>query len=338
MKSLFALVFLIGCLLGRAQTPASLTLSRTIPLPGVTGRFDHLAIDTANNRLFVAATSNHSVEVIDLKTDKIQQSIGGLGKPHGLAWNAATGSLYVADGALGQLRVYKGAPFAFAGKIDLSDDADDMIYDEADHLLFVGHGGGDAANPARVAVVDTVNFALIANIPVTAHPEALDIDLRTRNIFVNVADANEVAVIDATTKAITAHWKLTKAADNVPLAFDGQRKTLYVACRKPGAVTELDATTGKELASLPAADGADDLFYDPALRRVYVICGAGEVDVYQADGANSLHMLEKLHTAPGAKTGLFVSSQNLLYICVPGTAVQPAEIRVYTTARNGGKQ
>jgi hypothetical protein len=31
-----------------AAEPATLTLTQTIPLPGVNGRFDHFAIDTAS--------------------------------------------------------------------------------------------------------------------------------------------------------------------------------------------------------------------------------------------------------------------------------------------------
>ncbi|MGA3372211.1 MAG: histidine-type phosphatase [Terracidiphilus sp.] len=332
MRILLTLCLLVCCAVSHAQSPAPLSLSRTIPLPGVSGRFDHLAIDAAGNRLFIAATGNHSVEVINLTTDKVEQSITGLGKPHGLAWIAATGSLYVADGSLGELRVYSGTPLALAGKIKLSDDADDMVYDEADHLLFVGHGGGNAANPAKVAVVETKSFTLAASVSVATHPEALDIDPKSGRVFANIADANEVAVIDTASKAVAARWKLTKAADNVPMAFDAEHQLLYVACRKPGTVIALDAATGKEISSQPAADGADDLFYDPALRRVYVIAGSGEVDSYQVDEAKNLHPMEALHTAAGAKTALFVPAQNLLYVGVPGAGDHPAEIRVYSTA------
>jgi DNA-binding beta-propeller fold protein YncE len=331
-------VILLSAVAASAQTTPPLTLARTILLPGVKGRFDHLAIDAAGNQLFLAAPGNHSVEVIDLKTDKVRQSIIGLGKPHGLAWAASTGSLYISDGVLGELRVYKGTPLALAGTIKLSEDADDMAYDGAHHLLFVGHGGSDAANPAKIAMVDVDSFTLAADLPVATHPEGLDIDAQTERVFANIADSHEVTVVDEVGKRITAHWKLANAADNVPLAFDGAHNLLYLACRTPGTVIALDAATGKEVSSMPAAGKADDLFYDPALGRVYVISGAGEVDAFQVDEARKLHSLGVLRTADAAKTALFVAAQNLFYVAVPGAGVTPAEIRVYSTAKTGMAQ
>src|SRR3954470_3328109 len=56
------------CLLAGAQSRPALVLKRTINLPAVTGRFDHMAFDPESNRLFVAATGNHSVEVLNAKT------------------------------------------------------------------------------------------------------------------------------------------------------------------------------------------------------------------------------------------------------------------------------
>ena len=329
-----ALLSLMVCLAAQLpaqpQTPA-LQLSKTIILPGVSGKFDHFAFDAVGDRLFAAATGNHSIEVIDLKSGKVEQSIAGLGKPHGLAWVAETGSLFVADGALGELRVYKGTPLALAGKVKLSDDADDMVYDARTHLLYVGHGGSDTAQPGRVAVVDTLHTSLLANLAVATHPEALELDAAGRRVFANIADASEVAVIGADTQKIVAHWKVTKAADNVPLALDSEDGILFVACRTPGTLIALDAATGNELGSLAAAGGVDDLFYDPALRRVYLISGAGEVDAYQVGTAKTLQALGVLKTAAGAKTALFVAAQNLLYVGVPSAPDRSAEIRVYST-------
>ncbi len=335
MRILRALCILCCVAASNAQATPPLVFSRAIPLPGVISKFDHLAIDEAGSRLFIAATTIHAVEVINLKTDKVAQSVTGLGKPHGLAWDAATGSLYVSDGALGELRVYRGNPLVLAGTIKLSDDADDISYDAARQLLFVGHGTGESAAPAKVAVIETRRFRLVANLAVATHPEALEIDPASQRVFVNVAESNEVAVIDARTKTITARWKLTKAGDNVPLAFDGKDHLLFVACRKPGMLIALDAETGKEIAGLPAAEGADDLFFDPALGRVYLISGMGKVEAFQVDATKSLHVVGALPTAAGAKTALFVPAQSLLYLAAPGAGEHPSEIRVYATVKNG---
>jgi DNA-binding beta-propeller fold protein YncE len=334
MKRFFVLCSLtILCMMpGNAQSTPTLTLHQTIALPGVSGKFDHFAIDLPGQRLFAAATANHTVEVIDLKTGKVAQSIAGLGKPHGLVWSQSTQSLYVADGSLAELRAYHGTPFELAGTIKLSDDADDMVFDELDHLLYVGHGGAGAAVPGRLAIVDTTTFRLIGNLIFAAHPEALDMDAAGRRIFANIADAGEVGVIDGVGGAITAHWKLSNATNNVPMAYDAARHLLYVACRKPAVLLALDANTGAEISRVAIGDGADDLFYDPSLGRIYVISGAGEVDVVKIDATKILHALSVVKTASGAKTALFVPAQNLLYVGVPGTGDNSAEIRVYTTS------
>jgi DNA-binding beta-propeller fold protein YncE len=334
MKNMLALVTLslLGPLTMQAQQNSLLKKITTIPLPGVAGKFDHLAIDLNGNRLFAAATGNHSVEVIDLSTGKVEQSIGSLGKPHGLIWLGTSHSLFVADGSLAELLRYQGTPLKLTGTLKLSEDTDDMAYDEVTGALYVGHGGGNAANPARIAVVDAASFTLKKNLDVASHPEGLDIDPAGNRIFANIADAAEVAVIEGASNQLTAHWKLAKAGDNVPMAYNQEANILYVSARTPANLLVIDAASGVELSRLPTGGGADDMFYDPTLRRVYVICGAGEVDVYQVEANKSMHVLGNVHTESGAKTALFVASQARLYVGIPGANGHPAEIRVYSTA------
>jgi hypothetical protein len=78
-----------------AQEPATtqsepLTSKQAIELPGVEGRIDHLAVDLARGRLFVAALGNDSVEVVDLVAGKHAQSLRGPKEPQGArAWRAS---------------------------------------------------------------------------------------------------------------------------------------------------------------------------------------------------------------------------------------------------------
>src|SRR4051812_26724997 len=95
----------------RRDAPAAsppLTLERTIPLPGVQGRIDHLDLDLAHHRLFVAALGNGSVEAVDLDAGKVSGRITGLREPQGLAWLAGREELVVASGD-GLVRFYRGA-------------------------------------------------------------------------------------------------------------------------------------------------------------------------------------------------------------------------------------
>lgn len=314
-----------------AQTNAPLTLSKTISLPGVVGGFDHFAIDLPGDVLFAAAKDNHTVEAVNMKTGKVAQSITGLAKPHGLEWIGETNRLYVADGKLAQLKVYQGNPLQASGTLKLSDDADDMVYDRQNGMLYVGHGGGNAANPARVAVINTKDFTLAANLPVAAHPEALDLDEQGQRVFANIADAAQVAVINATTNVVEATWKLKDATDNTPMAYDAEHQILFLACRKPAVLLALDASSGTELGRLPTEGGADDLFYDALLHRVYVIAGAGAISVYSIDAQKHLASVGIVHTQKGAKTGLFIPSQNLMYVGIPGSSGKSAQIQIYTT-------
>jgi len=313
-----------------AQSAAPLTLTKSIALKSVVGRFDHFAFDSAIDRLFVAATGNHSVEIVNINDGEVTERITGLGKPHGLAW--IDGKLFVADGTLAALKIYSGSPLKLVASLPLSDDADDMVYDPSTKLLYVGHGGSSAAVPGRIAVVNAENNTLVANLPTSAHPEALEIDPAGKRIFANIADSGEIAVIDGTTHTIATTWKLARAKDNVPLAYDAEDHALIVGCRTPPRAVSLNSISGKEISDLPSAAGADDLFYEPSSHRAYLITGTGTIDVYQVAPDKSLKSLGSVKTGPGAKTGLLVPSMHSLFVAVPSDGATSAQIRIYNTA------
>ena len=79
----FTLILLILSVPGHSQSVQDpLRLVQTISIPGVEGRFDHLAVDLKGKRLFLAAQKHRSVEVFDLAAGKRIHSIGGIGEPH----------------------------------------------------------------------------------------------------------------------------------------------------------------------------------------------------------------------------------------------------------------
>src|SRR5580704_3250200 len=60
------------------QDKTTLRLVQTIPMSGVSGRLDHMAVDLEKKRLFVAAVANGTLEVLDLDAAKVISSISGI--------------------------------------------------------------------------------------------------------------------------------------------------------------------------------------------------------------------------------------------------------------------
>ena len=293
---------------GRAtEAPAPLVLERTIALKGVTGRIDHLAVDVARKRLFVAELGNGTVDVIDLAVGTAIRRIEGLKEPQGLAYAPAADILAVASAGDGSARLFRGAELLPAGTVDLGGDADNIRVDARTGNLVVGYGSGG------LAVIDPAKASLLSRIALPAHPEGFQLDSANRRAFVNVPDARQVAVVDMNAGRQTASWRPPDLGANFPMAFDAAQAAVAVVFRNPTRLVIFDINTGKPISILKTCGDADDVFFDAKRRRVYVSCGDGNVDAWQRDGSNYRH-LDLLKTAAGARTSLFVPDLDRLFV------------------------
>ena len=316
---------LVRALHTSAQEKAPLRLVQTIALPNVEGRIDHLAVDLQGQRLFLAALGNNTLEVIDLKAGRVIHSIKGLREPQGLAFIPEANAVYVANGVDGSCEAFAADSFAPLRGVKFSGDADNLRYDAATKLLYVGYGDG------ALGVFEANTGKIIGHIALPAHPEAFTLEQSGARIFVNVPRAKQVAVIDRQRRAVVAHWPITQAAANYPLALDEAQHRLFIGCRQPARLLVLDTDSGKVVAQVECAGDMDDVFYDAKNKRVYVSGGAGFISVFAQLNADQYQAVAQLSTAPGARTSLFVPALGRLYLAVPHRGGQAAEVRVYET-------
>ena len=178
-----------GLLLIQPTFAQPLTLETKIPLGNVSGRIDHFAYDPANRLLFVAELGNDSVGIVDLKDGTVRR-LTGLREPQGLAWHAASKTLYVANAGDGSVRLYQGPEFSPAGTIALGDDADNVRLDRKRDRIVVGYGSGG------LAVIDPASRRKVGDIALKGHPESFQFDEDGQHLFANVPDARQVAVVD----------------------------------------------------------------------------------------------------------------------------------------------
>jgi DNA-binding beta-propeller fold protein YncE len=323
---LFPCVFVAALCLCRTaasgEKPA-LQLKQTIRLPGVVGRIDHMDFDAASQRLFVCALGNNTLEVIDTLKGERTHSITGLGSPQGVAYVPDLDRIFVANDQGGVCKIYDGKTYQPIGEVGLRDNADNVRYDASTKRIYAGFGAGG------IEIISAVEARSIGSIKLSAHPEAFALGKQDRRIFVNVPDADQVAVIDRARGAVIATWKTDGASANFPIALDEANKRLFVGCRLPSKLIVLDTESGEVVANIRIAADPDDLFYDAKRHRLYAICGAGKIDLIEQADANTYKVFATIETASGARTGFFVPEQNALFVAVPHRGSQSAEIRHY---------
>ena len=301
---------------------APLTPAAAIELPRVGGRIDHLAFDPASQRLFVAALGNNSVEVIDVKAGTHLRSVPGFREPQGIAAIPDAKLIAVANGQ-GDGVQFVGDDLRMAQRVRLGDDSDNVRYDASANRLYVGFAAG------ALAAVDPTAATLLGQAKLAGHPESFQLERSGSRIFINVPDADQIAVVDRRSMKVIATWPVTAATANYPMALDEANHRLFVGCRRPARALVFDTASGKEITAFDIVGDTDDLFYDAARQRLYVSGGEGFIDVFQSAAANRFTRVARVPTAPGARTSLFVPELNRLYLAVPHRGTQRAEIRVF---------
>lgn len=303
-----------------------LSLEKTIPLQGVSGRIDHMAFDPGRKRLIVAELGNNTVDVIDVLSGSTVHRITGLREPQGIGYAQRADVILIANAGDGSVRLLKAADFSSVGSISLGDDADNIRIDPRNGNAVIGYGSGG------LAVADPASGTKLADIHLPAHPEGFQIDPQTGHTYVNIPDAHQIAVVDLDAQRVVANWPTGNMRSNFPMAFDASQSLIASVFRSPPGLLLLDGTAGAVRQKLPACGDADDVFFDLRRSRIYVSCGAGEVAVSERTGSD-WHESETVHTASGARTALFVPDLDRLYVAErAGLMGSNAAIRVYRPA------
>jgi hypothetical protein len=305
-------VAIAAFLLGLALAPAARaeeapSLESKIPLSGVAGRIDHMAVDLARKRLLVAELGNGTLDVVDLTGGRRVEQVTGLREPQGVAYVQKTDLVVVASAGGGSVRLFRGDNVAPAGNVALGNDADNVRVDPRSGNVIVGYGSGG------LAIIDPEKRLKVGDIKLAAHPESFQLDAGSGRIFVNVPNAGQIAVVELASARQVASWREPGLRANFPMAIDGTGAMIATAFRQPAKLVLFDTKTGAATQRLDTCGDADDVFFDAKRRRIYVSCGAGEVDVFQAD-ATGYRPLGRFATSSGARTALLVPELDRLFV------------------------
>ena len=296
---------------------------KSIELPNVEGRLDHLAFDPRTQRLLVSALGNNTVEVLNMKAEEHLTSLRGFAEPQGIAVVPDARTVAVANRRSGQVQLLNADDYRHGPVLHPGDNADNVRYDAAANRLYVGFGSG------AIGAIDARDGRLLGQVALTGHPESFQLEHSGPRMFVNVPTADQIAVIDRTSMKALSTWHVAGAGACFPMALDEVNHRLFIGCRRPAKAMVFDTSNGREVSSFEIVGDTDDLFYDAVRKRLYISGGEGFIDVIEEQRPNSFTRIAHVPTASGARTGLFVADQDRFYLAVPRRDNQRAEIRVY---------
>jgi len=316
----------------QARGTAALEQVQAIALPNVSGRIDHMALDPQAGRLYVAALGNNTLEVIDLNAGTVTDEIKGLKEPQGVAYVPEDNKLLVTNGDGDSIDIYDTQSLKLLSQVVLGDDPDNVRYDAATGYVYVGYGTG---NGSALGVVDVEKGTKVADIKLSGHPESFQLEDDGQRIFVNVPTARHIAVVDRGNGSVVETWPLSNATENFPMALDEANHRLFVGTRSPAKLLVLATETSTLVTSLDSSGDADDIFYDMQNKRIYVSGGEGAISVFEQTDPDNYSLIDKVDTAEGARTSLFVPESGTLYVAVPHRGSQQAEVRAFQTKSEG---
>jgi DNA-binding beta-propeller fold protein YncE len=321
----------LGAVAGMAQQ-SSVRLINSADLPGYSGDFDHFAADYERNRLLLAAEDHGTLEVYDLNTSAHLRTVAGFGNPHSILVRKGVATVFITDSTAKNATIRDADTYAKIKTLNLTPGSDTAKYDAASNTLYVVTGGKDvdmktcnleAINPDTGAKLGSVTFP-------DNHVEAMAFVDGDPRIFLNLAQTNKIAVIDRKSMKVVTTWPVPPAQQNAMVAFDPAQHRLYVVTRSPGMVVVMNSDTGAVVGTLPAPLRADEVQYDESTHRLYVPGGEGYLEIYDTSDPNRLQVVEKVTTAPGAKTALLIPAMHRLFLAVsPGDSKAMAKMLTY---------
>src|ERR1700686_5063036 len=308
-----------------AEGAPPMILTASVPLEGVKGRFDHFA--SGKGKVFVSGLGNNSVEIIDLFQGTRSHEITGVPNPQGVAFSPEANKLFVAS-EKGKVYIYDGDSYKLLSTLDFDGGADNLRYDAATKRVYVGCGDGEK-NSAIAAMTGKRTEEVYK---LGGEPESFQLEKNGPNIYVNLPDLKQIAVINRKNGIIT-RWPMT-LEHNFPMALDEADHRLFVATHEPARFAVFDTNSGHAVAELPCVQDADDVYYDSGRRRIYIPGGEGYISVFQQTDADHYQLLAKVPSTLGARTaGYFGKGRkgfDRFFLGVPARADHGAEIWIYT--------
>jgi DNA-binding beta-propeller fold protein YncE len=280
-------------------------VTKTAKVGGV-GGFDYVYADRAGRRLYVPRGGQTArVTVFNLDTLEPAGEIANT-NAHGAAVDPKSNHGFASSKPVA---MWDTKTLALIKTIDVQGNPDGILFDPFNDRVWVfSHAAPNAT------VIEAKDGSIVGTVDLGGAPEQAVTDGKGR-LYVDIEDKDNVAVVDAKTLQVTAHYDIAEQAKTpAGLAFDVKNHVLFAACRNPAAMVILNADTGKVITTLPIGTGVDGADFNPATMEAFSSQGDGTLTVIKEESPTKFVVEQTVKTMPTAKTMTLDTKTNQVYL------------------------
>lgn len=259
--------------------------------------FDYVTADAAARRIYAAHSGSNALLVVNADTGKVVGQVE-VGPMHGVAVDPQNGHVYTGNGLARSVSEVDPVSLNVLRTANVDGQVDAIAYDPVLHRVYADEDDG-----THVYVVDTKSMKQIAAVEIPGHkPEYLVVDPQTHDVYQNIDNLGEVAVIGAAPMKVTRTFATPEIQKNHPLQYDGQNHILLVG-GKNGTLAAY-TTQGKLLGKVAIQPSVDQCSYDPTTRRI-ACAGSSKVVVASVSSKGELKVIASMNVAEDVHTLAF---------------------------------
>jgi DNA-binding beta-propeller fold protein YncE len=303
----FCLLFAVAITILAQQAPTAgpYKVLKTAKVGGE-GGFDYVYADVAGRRLYIPRSgAGARVTVFNLDT---LEPVGEIPKANarGAAVDPKSNHGFSSSKPV---VMWDTKTLATIKTIDVQGRPDGILFDPFNARVYVfSHSAPNAT------VIDARDGSVMGTIDLGGAPEQAVTDGKG-HLYVAIEDKDNIAVVDAKTLTVTAHYDLAgKGGEPAGLAFDVKNHILFAACHNPHTMVILNSDNGKILATLPIGQGADGAVFNPHTMEAFSSQGDGTLTVVKENSPTSFVVEQNVPTKRSAKTLTLDSKTNQILL------------------------
>jgi DNA-binding beta-propeller fold protein YncE len=286
---------LFACLaLGQGPSTGPNKIVQTAKTGG-DGGFDYIYADVDGRRLYIPRSGQPDprIEVFNLDTLTPVGTVPNA-NARGAATDTKSGHGFVSSSPV---VMFDTKTLAVIKTIPVEGGPDGILADPFNQRVYIfSHRAPNAT------VINAVDGSVVGTIDLGGAPEQAVTDGKG-HIYVDIEDKDNIAVVDAKTMAVTAHYDLKeKGGGPGGLALDAKNHILFAACHDPATMVILNADTGKIITSLPLDGQTDGAGFNPNTMEAFSSHGNGTLTVIKENSPTSFVVEQTVQTMTGAKT------------------------------------